>query len=120
MSKLKIFPEECMKNGIHNKFELVLLAACRAKMINDGASTKFDVHEDKMTVIAMQEIANSCVSIDELRKSMSRSVSMNDPSSGVGDYFGHQYVNIDQIPEDNVSDASRELNSVQGYDINFD
>ncbi len=49
------------------KFELVILAAQRAKDIHAGAAVTVPLENDKKTVLALREIAANNVKIDELR-----------------------------------------------------
>ncbi len=55
--------EDCLEN-VENRFELVLLAARRARQISEGADPLVDVDNDKPTVIALREIADNLISSD--------------------------------------------------------
>lgn len=57
----RITVEDCLEN-VHNRFELVLLAAKRARqLVRSGAHTEFMSAKDKYTVIALREIAAGAV-----------------------------------------------------------
>ena len=60
--------EDCIKR-ISNPFDLVLFASQRAKELNKGEASNLDKENDKNTVIALKEIAEKKVSVDELRES---------------------------------------------------
>ena len=56
----RITVEDCLHN-IENIFEMVLVAAKRARRVAHGADTMVDVENDKPTVIALREIAEGHV-----------------------------------------------------------
>ena len=57
----RITVEDCLEN-IDNIFEMVLVAAKRARRIAHGADPMVDLENDKPTVIALREIAEGHVS----------------------------------------------------------
>jgi DNA-directed RNA polymerase subunit omega len=56
----RITVEDCLHN-IENIFEMVLVAAKRARRVAHGADTMVEVENDKPTVIALREIAEGHV-----------------------------------------------------------
>lgn len=52
----RITVEDCLEN-IENIFEMVLVAAKRARRVAHGADPMVEVENDKPTVIALREIA---------------------------------------------------------------
>ncbi len=56
----RITVEDCLEN-VDNRFELVLLAARRARQISKGADPLVPEDNDKPTVIALREIAENLV-----------------------------------------------------------
>lgn len=52
----RITVEDCV-NNIENIFEMVLVAAKRARRLAHGADAMVDLENDKPTVIALREIA---------------------------------------------------------------
>ena len=52
----RVTVEDCLKN-VRNRFELVLIAAKRARQIMRGGTPMVDIDNDKPTVIALREIA---------------------------------------------------------------
>ncbi len=56
----RITVEDCLEN-VDNRFELVLLAARRARQIMNGADPLVPEDNDKPTVIALREIAAGLV-----------------------------------------------------------
>ena len=57
----RITVEDCLEN-VDNRFELVLLAARRARQISKGADALLPEDNDKPTVIALREIADNLIS----------------------------------------------------------
>ena len=56
----RITVEDCLEN-IDNIFEMVLVAAKRARRVAHGADPMVDLENDKPTVIALREIAEGLV-----------------------------------------------------------
>ncbi len=57
----RITVEDCLDN-VENIFEMVLVAAKRARRIAHGADPMVELENDKPTVIALREIADGHVS----------------------------------------------------------
>lgn len=65
----RVTVEDCVEK-ISNRFELVLLAAHRARNISAGAALTVDRDNDKNPVVALREIAEDTVKHDDLEESM--------------------------------------------------
>jgi len=61
----RITVEDCLKN-VDNLFELVTIAAKRARRIANGAEPMVEWENDKPTVVALREIAEGLVTKDIL------------------------------------------------------
>jgi len=64
----RITVEDCLEH-VDNRFDLVLLAARRARQISQGADPLVTPENDKPTVIALREIADNLISktgLDEM------------------------------------------------------
>ncbi len=57
----RITVEDCLEH-VDNRFDLVLLAARRARQIAQGADPLVPAENDKPTVIALREIAENLIS----------------------------------------------------------
>ena len=57
----RITVEDCLEH-VDNRFDLVLLAARRARQISQGADPLVPPENDKPTVIALREIAEGLIS----------------------------------------------------------
>jgi DNA-directed RNA polymerase subunit omega len=63
----RITVEDCLHN-VDNLFQLVLLAAQRARRLSNGAEPSVPWENDKPTVVALREIAAGNVTADMLRE----------------------------------------------------
>ena len=62
----RITVEDCVTQ-VPNRFELVMLAAQRARDISAGAPLSLERDNDKNPVVALREIAEGTVELDHLR-----------------------------------------------------
>jgi len=67
----RVTVEDCVLK-VPNRFELVLLAAQRAREITSGAPLTLDRDDDKNPVVALREIADETVGLEHLRGSVVR------------------------------------------------
>lgn len=65
----RVTVEDCV-DKIPNRFELVMLAAHRAREIAAGSPVTVDPDNDKNPVIALREIADETQTADDLRERM--------------------------------------------------
>ena len=62
----RITIEDCLQQQVQNQFELVLVAAKRARRLANGAEALVDWQNDKPTVVALREIAEGKINRDLL------------------------------------------------------
>jgi DNA-directed RNA polymerase subunit omega len=78
----RVTVEDCI-DKVENRFELVLLASHRARMISSGAPLTIDRDNDKNPVVALREIADQTVQPDDLKEdlihSMQKYVEVDEP-----------------------------------------
>lgn len=78
----RVTVEDCVLK-VPNRFELVLLAAQRARDIAGGAPLTVDRDNDKSPVVALREIADETVGLDSLHnnliKGMQKHVEIDEP-----------------------------------------
>jgi DNA-directed RNA polymerase subunit omega len=67
----RVTVEDCVVK-VPNRFELVLVAAQRAREITAGAELTLDRDNDKNPVVALREIADDTVPVDKLQDSLIR------------------------------------------------
>jgi DNA-directed RNA polymerase subunit omega len=65
----RVTVEDCV-DKVPNRFDLVLLAAHRARQISGGAELTIDRDRDKNPVVSLREIAEETVLPDELHDSV--------------------------------------------------
>ena len=65
----RVTVEDCV-DKIPNRFDLVLMAAQRARQISGGADLTIDRDRDKNPVVALREIADDVVDADDLRETL--------------------------------------------------
>ena len=65
----RVTVEDCV-DKVPNRFDLVLLAAQRAREISGGSELTIDRDRDKNPVVALREIADEAQPVDDLRERM--------------------------------------------------
>jgi DNA-directed RNA polymerase subunit omega len=83
----RVTVEDCI-DKVDNRFELVLLAAHRARLISSGAPLTIDRDRDKNPVVALREIADEGIQPDDLREQLIHSL--------------QKYVEVDEPEAENV------------------
>ena len=69
----RVTVEDCI-DKVENRFELVLLASHRARMISSGSPLTVDRDNDKNPVVALREIADETVATGDLREELIHSL----------------------------------------------
>jgi DNA-directed RNA polymerase subunit omega len=69
----RVTVEDCV-DKVTNRFELVLLAAHRARAVSAGAPIAVDRDNDKNPVVALREIADTMVSPEDLKEDLIHSL----------------------------------------------
>lgn len=70
----RVTVEDCVQK-IPNRFELVLLAAQRARNLARGEEITLDRDDDKNPVVALREIADETITVDKLEQDLIKSLS---------------------------------------------
>jgi DNA-directed RNA polymerase subunit omega len=82
----RVTVEDCVVK-VPNRFELVLVAAQRAREITAGAPLTLDRDDDKNPVVALREIADDTVQVDRLQDSlirgMQKHVEIDEPEEAI-------------------------------------
>jgi len=82
----RVTVEDCVVK-IPNRFDLVMVAAQRAREVAAGASITVDRDNDKNPVVALREIADETVDLEGLRESLvkglQRQVEVDEPEDEV-------------------------------------
>jgi DNA-directed RNA polymerase subunit omega len=84
----RVTVEDCIEK-LPNRFELVMVAAQRARKIGSGAALTVDRDNDKNPVVALREIAEETVNIADLKEDLIRGkqriIALDDDSEDVID-----------------------------------
>lgn len=116
----RVTVEDCV-DKISNRFELVMVAAQRARSISSGAAISVERDNDKNPVVALREIADENLELDEIRESivkgLQRHIEMDEPDEEeldlleAGDQFTSEFMSTtvaagDSAKDDAAPDAS--------------
>ena len=113
----RVTVEDCV-DKVENRFDLVLLAAHRARQVSQGAAITVDRDNDKNPVVALREIADETLSPGDLEEdlihSLQKHVEVDEPEEDAAPsvepldtkIFGDT---IEQIEEDNERMSEEEL-----------
>lgn len=72
----RVTVEDCV-DKVENRFELVLLAAHRARAIANGSPISVERENDKNPVVALREVAEQTITPDDLREGLIHSIQKN-------------------------------------------
>ncbi len=95
----RVTVEDCVRK-LQNKFELVALAAQRAKSISRGAPITVDRDNDKNAVIALREIALDHLDVEQLKEELISSLQTRNKIDII------EEENLHAESKDNVIDVS--------------
>ena len=102
----RVTVEDCV-DKVENRFELVLLAAHRARMIASGSQMTIPRDNDKNPVVALREIADETVAPDDLQEdlihSLQKYVEVDEPEQDVPQIAAGD----DDVAEDNAIACDR-------------
>ncbi len=69
----RVTVEDCI-DKVDNRFDLVLLASHRGRMISSGSQITVERDNDKNPVVALREIADTTISPEDLREDLIHSL----------------------------------------------
>jgi DNA-directed RNA polymerase subunit omega len=82
----RVTVEDCI-DKVENRFDLVLVAAHRARLISSGQPIMVERDRDKNPVVALREIADSLLTPEDLREdlihSLQKNVEVDEPEAEV-------------------------------------
>ena len=84
----RVTVEDCV-DKVPNRFELVLVAAQRARQISSGAPLTVDRDNDKNPVVALREIADETIKPEDLEEAIVHGM--------------QKHVEVDEPEEDDIS-----------------
>lgn len=105
----RVTVEDCVTK-VSSRFELVLLAAQRSRDISAGAPLTIDRDNDKNPVVALREIAEETVAVEDLTNAviqgLQRHVEIDEPEEDEFDTMGAEVAG--EIGEASVNEEVRE------------
>lgn len=101
----RVTVEDCVEKVV-NRFELVALAAERAKAINSGAPLTIDRDNDKDPVVALREIAEG-YSIEALREGLTVRLQKLSKIDGIE--------SDDDLPDEEIGDDFEYVSDGEGF-----
>ena len=119
----RVTVEDCI-DKVENRFELVLLASHRARLISQGSSITVDRDNDKNPVVALREIADETLSPDDLKEDLIHSLQKHveidepepDPASLIGASASVQSDEEEDLPETVTFDQMSEEELLAGIE----
>jgi DNA-directed RNA polymerase subunit omega len=109
----RVTVEDCI-DKVDNRFELVLLAGHRARMISQGEAITVDRDNDKNPVVALREIADETLSTGDLKEdlihSLQKHVEVDEPEEAV----------VDTTPEDELGNGAIIMQEETPEAVTFD
>ena len=103
----RITVEDCI-DKFPSRFELVLVASNRARKLHSGEDPTVEIDNDKNTVIALREIAEETITVENLKNDL------------IEEYQTSTFTEDEEIDEieDNSSDNQSEVSELEIDDIN--
>lgn len=103
----RVTVEDCVLK-VPNRFELVLLAAQRARDVTAGAQITLERDNDKNPVVALREIADETIGLDQLQnaliKGMQKHVEIDEPEEDTEIEIGAQQWPADLAPPADIEE----------------
>jgi DNA-directed RNA polymerase subunit omega len=101
----RVTVEDCI-DKVDNRFELVLLASHRARMISSGSPIRVERDNDKNPVVALREIADEEVIPEDLKEELIHSL--------------QKFVEVDEPEPEAVPMVASQASGEDSDDIQFD
>lgn len=115
----RVTVEDCI-DKVENRFDLVLLASHRARMVSSGAPITVDRDNDKNPVVALREIADQTVSPGDLKEdlihSLQKYVEVDEPESEAVPLIGASGEGVDADDTEVVLDRMTEEELLKGLE----
>jgi DNA-directed RNA polymerase subunit omega len=115
----RVTVEDCI-DKVENRFDLVLLASHRARMVSAGAQLTVDRDNDKNPVVALREIAEENVSPGDLKEdlihSLQKYVEVDEPETESVPLIGSPGEGVDADDTEVVVDRMTEEELLRGLE----
>jgi DNA-directed RNA polymerase subunit omega len=114
----RVTVEDCVVK-VPNRFELVMLAAQRAREISAGSPLTVEKDNDKNPVVALREIADDSLALDNLRQSLiqglQRQVESEEPEDDAMELLAADR-DVAGVPEDAAMDGIEDEMDIEDAD----
>jgi len=115
----RVTVEDCI-DKVENRFDLVLLAGHRARMISSGAQITVERDNDKNPVVALREIADETISPGDLKEdlihSLQKYVEVDEPEAEAVPLIGGGAEGVDADDTEVVADRMTEEELLKGLE----
>ena len=115
----RVTVEDCI-DKVENRFELVLLASHRARMVSSGAQITIDRDNDKNPVVALREIADQTISPGDLKEdlihSLQKYVEVDEPEPEAMPLIGAPGTGVDADDTEVITDRMSEEELLKGLE----
>ena len=115
----RVTVEDCI-DKVDNRFDLVLLASHRARMISSGSQITIDRDNDKNPVVALREIADETISPGDLKEdlihSLQKYVEVDEPEPESMPLIGSPGTGVDADDTEVVADRMTEEELLKGLE----
>src|SRR5207244_4856818 len=115
----RVTVEDCI-DKVENRFDLVLLASHRARLVSSGAPITIDRDNDKNPVVALREIAETTVSPADLKEelvhSLQKYVEVDEPEPAAVPLIGTTGATVDADDTEAMPERMTEEELLKGLD----
>ena len=115
----RVTVEDCI-DKVENRFDLVLLASHRARMVSSGAPITVDRDNDKNPVVALREIAETTISPDDLKEellqSLQKYVEVDEPEPAAVPLIGAEGGTVDADDTEVTTERMTEEELLKGLE----
>jgi DNA-directed RNA polymerase subunit omega len=115
----RVTVEDCI-DKVENRFDLVLLASHRGRMISSGAQITVERDNDKNPVVALREIADTTISPEDLREdlihSLQKYVEVDEPEPEAVPLIGAAGASVDADDTEVTAERMTEEELLKGLE----
>lgn len=108
----RVTVEDCIEK-VDNRFDLILMAAHRARLITNGVDISVSRDNDKNPVVALREIGDGAISPEDLKEdlihSLQRYVEVDEPDEiveqpvdGISGHGADEQITFDSMSEEEL------------------
>ena len=115
----RVTVEDCI-DKVENRFDLVLLASHRARLVSSGAQLTIDRDNDKNPVVALREIAEETISPGDLKEdlihTLQKYVEVDEPEMDTVPLIGSEGASVDADDKEVTTDRMTEEELLKGLE----